>query len=101
MRWGPWSAQISHHGNQQLSVAKPCCGGPQRRAETRTLAVPAGGRERGRAGMKINATITISSVQAECRHPEKLFPSTDKMHLNDAIICRREGKRTGASVPWP
>lgn len=49
--------------------------------------------------MEINATVTISSVQADCRHPEKLFPSTDKMHLNDAIICRREGDGIGASVP--
>jgi len=45
--------------------------------------------------------VTISSAQADCRHPEKLFPSTDKMHLNDAIICRQEGDGTGASIPWP
>lgn len=45
--------------------------------------------------------IIISSVQEDCWHPEKLFPSTDKMHLNDAIICRQKGDRTGASVPWP
>lgn len=49
--------------------------------------------------MEINATATINSAQVDCRHPEKLFPSSDKMHLNDGIICPREG--TGLAPLFP